>query len=91
VLASFGGSVLIDALGGVAAVFIIGIAGAVGKTYKTHQETARNTRSIAADLYDTPADPVTHTPLRKGWTTRTDERITKLEYPTEVPDGKHAG
>lgn len=78
-LAAFGSSIAVDAIGGLIVVAIVAIAGAVGKTYKTHQENTRSTRSIATDLYDTPADPVTHTPLRKGWTTRTDERIAKLE------------
>lgn len=76
-IAMVGSSILHDVIGGVIVAAIVAIAGAVGKTYKKHQQNTRSTQSISQFLFDTEEDPVTHVPARKGWTTKIEDRLRK--------------
>lgn len=56
-------------------VLILGLARAVSQWYKEHRQIRRDNESISGFLFDQPANPRTHTPYRKGWTTVVDERL----------------
>lgn len=48
--------------------------------------SAEDNRTVSEFLFDTPADPRTHTPAREGWTTKVD-RVLEGILKELLPDG----
>lgn len=83
---AIGGSVVSNLIGGVGVAIVVALATVIGRWYKTHQDNTRNTRSLSEFFFDTPANPDTGVPMKKGWTTKIEGRVSTLEK-KEPDDG----
>lgn len=70
------------------AALLIAVVRAVMKTYGKHQEQNRDDQGLKEFFFDTPGNPRTGVPFRKGWTTLIDERQTRMERSQERMERK---
>lgn len=89
--ATFGGSLGVQILAGVLVAAIVSITVAAGRWYKSHQDTARKAQTLTEYLFDTSADPETHVPGRKGWTTVMEERDARAETRLDALEKRRRG
>jgi hypothetical protein len=80
VLASTGfvANVLIGVLYTAGAALVIGIVRAAVQTTRKRQTVARDNAALTEFFFDTPENPRTRVPAKKGWTTRVDELLGQL-------------
>lgn len=74
----FLGNVLIGVLYTAGAALIIGIVRAAIQTTRKRQMVARDNAALTEFFFDTPENPRTRVPSKKGWTTKVDETLGDL-------------
>lgn len=79
----------------VLAAFVIAVTAAVVRTFSKHQADARDAQGLREFFFDTPGNPRTGVPPKKGWTTLVDERQDRIERKVDAvlgevkPNGGH--
>lgn len=80
-------SILAYAAAAVLGAIILGVGKAamnlVRKRQAEHRQDDADQQTLISFLFDTPSDPRTRTPLRKGWTTKVDETLLRLTQAQE--------
>lgn len=74
---------------------VLAIGVAVAKTFGKHRQDSRDAVGLREFFFDTPGNPRTGVPPKKGWTTLVDERQVRMERKLDAvlgevkPNGGH--